>query len=329
MLIILTGGTGLIGKALGPRLVTAGYRIHLLTRSPEKARKTISYPCDIFSWNALSDSFPKEALPSRNEDWGVIHLAGENIFKWPWTRSFKKAVRQSRVQGTSALVRCVSQCNFPPKFFISAGAVGVYGEQETGVARKGMEDHAVLENKNAESFLQKNPETLFLQKVCVDWERSALSAKRFSRTVVFRLGHVLSTDGGFLKNQVSLVNWKVYGFLKSKKPHWISWIHEEDLTGLFLWAMDNKDVEGIYNAVAPEPVTLREFSEMLCRNLNFKPWIPPLPMSLLKFLGGEPAKNILISCKVFPEKAQRRGYIFQYSNIGVALTHLLCKQKNR
>ena len=248
----------------------------------------------------------------------------------PWTRSFKKAVRHSRVQGTHALVRCISQVNFPPKFFISAGAVGVYGEKETEVVReKRAEDSAILENENAESFLQKHPETLFLQKVCVDWERSALSAKRFSRTVVFRLGHVLSTEGGFLKNQVSLVNGKMYGFLKSKKPHWISWIHEEDLTKLFLWAMDNKDVEGVYNAVAPEPVTLREFSETLCRNLNFKPWIPPLPMSLLKFLGGEPAKNIFVSCKVFPEKAKHRGYIFQYSNIEVALTHLLSKRKNR
>ena len=373
MLIVLTGGTGLIGKALVQKLTEAGFRVNLLVRSPEKARREISRHCGIFLWNALSDLPPKGAFPQKKEDWGVIHLSGENIFRLPWTKAFKKALYRSRVAGTKNLVQTLSRLPFPPDFFLSASAVGIYGENksaeetesltpskqndETRNRLKGTDgqqqtpkispspqpkapiNFPIAKQKSSEqnnkaqqraeenkAFKEKGSSGLFLQKVCRDWEKEALQAGAFSRTVIFRLGYVLSPKGGFLKTQLSLMDRKIYGFLKTKKPFWISWIHEEDVTGLFLWAARSNSVKGIYNAASPGPVTLKDFSLNLCRRRNFKPFLPPVPLSLLKFAGGEAAKNLFISHKVFPKRAESQGYVFQRPEIKGALDDLL---KNR
>ena len=306
MLIVLTGGTGLIGRALGQKLTAAGHRIHLLTRSPEKARTKIPWPCEIFKWNALSDPLPEEAIPKHKEEWGLIHLAGEPIFNWPWRKKVKTAIYQSRVTGTKNLVRSLSRLPAPPTFVISAGAIGIYGETE---------------DAKEEGLPQETP--LFLQKVCKDWEGEAMKAEDFSRTVVFRFGHILSNEGGFLGKQIFFINKKLYGFLKTTKPLWMSWIHREDVLGLFMWAIYSENVKGIYNAVSPHPVTWRDFSKELCEQLNFKPWLPSTPLSLLKIFGGEMAKNIFISCKAFPKRAEGQGYTFQYPDLKEALNHLL------
>lgn len=306
MLIVLTGGTGLIGKALGRKLTEAGHRVHLLTRRPEKTKGKIPWPCEVFQWNALSGSLPKEAIPQQKEKWGVINLAGESIFHWPWRKSVKKAIYQSRIAGTKNLVQSLSQLSHPPDFFINAGAIGIYGETE-----------------KAEEDKSPSDTPLFLQKVCRDWEKEARKAEAFSRTVIFRFGHVLAKEGGFLEKQLFLINKKIYGFIKTAKPLWISWIHREDVAGLFLWAIESDTVKGAYNAVSPHPVTLKEFSEQLCRPLNFKPWIPPTPLSLLKKLGGEMAGNLLISCKAFPKKGEEQGYVFQHPDLKEALNSLL------
>ena len=306
MLIVLTGGTGLIGRALGRKLTEAGHRVHLLTRNPEKTGKKIPWPCEIFKWNALSDSLPKGVVPTQKEKWGFINLSGEPIFNWPWNKVVKNSIYQSRVTGTKNLVHSLSQLPFPPDFFINAGAIGIYGETE--------------EAKEEDTPL-KTP--LFLQKVCKDWEEEAFKAEAFSRTVVFRLGHVLSDEGGFLGTQLSFIHKKIYGFLKTKKNLWMSWIHREDVMELLLWAIHSENVKGIYNAVSPQPATWKDFSTELCRQLNFKPWIPPTPLSLMKILGGELAKNILISCKAFPKKVEGQGYTFRHPELKEALNHLL------
>ena len=309
MLIVLTGGAGLIGTALVQKLRAGGHRVNLLVRSPKKVRKEISRNCGIFLWNALSGPPPKEAFPKTKEPWGAVHLSGENVFRWPWTKAVKKNLYQSRVTGTKNLVQTLSRLPFPPDFFISASAVGIYGTNESA------EESSALEEKGSGK--------LFLQKICRDWEKEALQAGAFSRTTVFRLGYVLSARGGFLKKQLSLINRKIYGFLKTDRPFWISWIHEEDVTELFLWAVRQSAVKGIYNAVSPAPVTLKDFSTELCRRLNFKPLAPPVPLSFLKFLGGEAAKNLFISYKVFPKRAESQGYVFRHPEIKEALSALL------
>ncbi|MCY4512874.1 MAG: NAD-dependent epimerase/dehydratase family protein, partial [Bdellovibrionales bacterium] len=157
MLIVLTGGTGLIGKALGQRLTEAGHQVHLLTRRPEKAKNKIPWPCEVFQWNALSNSLPKEAVPEQKEKWGVINLAGESIFHWPWRKSVKKTIYQSRITGTKNLVQSLSQLSHPPDFFINASAIGIYGETEITAEKESPPDSP-----------------LFLQTVCKDWEKETL-----------------------------------------------------------------------------------------------------------------------------------------------------------
>ena len=309
---------------------------------------------------------PMEAFPQKKEDWGVIHLAGENIFRLPWTKTLKKNLYRSRVTGTKNLVQTLSRLSFPPDFFVSASAVGIYGDNnpkdeknrptpfkqndETADRLKGADrpgspvsrpslfskdtpsfdpaypkqnNKPQTENEKSKAFRERGTAELFLQKICRDWEKEAGRAGDFSRTVIFRLGYVLSLKGGFLKAQLSFINRKIYGFLKTKNPFWISWIHEEDVTGLFLWAAGSNNVKGIYNAVSPAPVTLKDFSLKLCRRLKFKPFLPPVPLSFLKFFGGEAAKNLFISYKVFPKRAENQGYVFQHPEIKSALDDLL------
>ena len=178
MTIVLTGGTGLVGRALGQRLSSENYKIRLLARSKPK---NIPYPCQLFLWPDFQSLPPAEAFPIKG-DYGVIHLAGEPISQWPWTSHLKNKIYDSRVKGAQKLVQTLHKLSHPPSFFFSAGAVGIYGEQG---------EKRITENDSLP------PPRLFLQKVCKNWEAEALKANEFCRTVVFRLGLVMAYEKGF------------------------------------------------------------------------------------------------------------------------------------
>ena len=302
MVILLTGGTGLIGRALSLRLIEEGHTLHLLVRNVEKA-KAFFPSCKVFFWDGFS-SFPKEALPKDSENWGVIHLAGENIFQWPWFQKRKKSIYNSRVNLTKNLITHLSEASFPPKFFIGMSAVGIYGESE---------------NTAEEKLFHKT--SSFLQNLCMNWEKEAFFSEAFTRTVIFRLGHVLSKEGGFLGRQLAFINKKCYGPLKTVKPLWISWIHIDDLIDFFLWVMNSQNAKGIYNVVSPHPVTLKEFTKVLFEKTKFKSFFPALPLSILKFIGGEMIDNIFVSSKIASSKG--KSFPFKYATLEQALNHLL------
>ena len=293
MIVILTGGTGFIGQAIAQVLSSEGYSIHLIAR---KAEKKMPFPCKTFLWPCVNDPFPMEAIPKKTP-YLLIHLLGEPIAQWPWTKQLKKRILSSRVLGTKKIVESLLKAENPPQFFLSAGATAYYGNREGETVT---EDSCIYEDQN-----------LFLQRVCKEWEAEALKIQTLCRAVVLRFGMVLSPKGAFLKKQSPFLRRSFLPSIRSKKPIWLSWIALEDAQALLKWALQNKQASGIYNAAAPEPIEINDFYSLLSK--KFKSRLIPFPFWFVRLLGGELIKNLFCSLKVIPQKALKEGFIFKYS----------------
>ena len=301
MIIVLTGGTGLIGRALGPKLISKNHKIHLLSR---KILKAPPYPCRQFLWPEARAEPPAEAFP-KNEDYGALHFLGEPVSRWPWTSARKEKIFSSRVDGSRCLIAALKKQPRAPLFFLSAGATGIYGAR--GAER--LTENSPIPRKN-----------LFLQKVCGSWEEEALKAGAICRTLIFRLGAVLSHKKGFLPAHSRL---PLIPLILSRKASWLSWIAIEDLISLILWAMETETARGIYNAASPHPIPLKSFYSILAGQKKIKALFrPPLPLFLIKNLGGEMTRNLLASCRAFPEKAQKEGFQFKNPDLEAYLKNL-------
>ena len=299
MIVIVTGGTGLVGQALGLRLSAQAYKLVLPARRPEKAL----YPCRKILWPGFDAPFPLSAFPKKG-DYGWIHLLGEPVASWPWTKARREKIRFSRTEGTKRALSALKNHPNRPRFFLAATALGIYGERA------------------GEIVTEKSPisrQGLFLQELCREWEEEALKASSLCRTALFRLAHVLSFQGGFLNVQARFLKAGIRPLVLSKNPCWLSWIALEDLLDMILWAVENPSVKGIYNAASPRPVSLRDFYKSLARSRKFPALPLPLPLSLMRRAGGEMTKNLLASCRVLPEKALREGFVFQKENLADAL----------
>ena len=304
MIFVVTGGTGLVGQALIKKLLEEKHTVYNISR---KSRSSAANYKE-FVWPEGSAEFPLEALP-KQEDYGVINLAGEPVSSWPWTKKKKEKIYSSRVHRAQQLVSVLEKQ--PPQFFISSSAVGIYGEQ----------GGQVITEENSLPI-----QDFFLQKVCLDWEESALRASSMCRTVIFRLGVVLSYEKGFLYEQSKWIKKGLLPFIFSLKEHWLSWISIEDLTSLILWFIKNSQAKGVYNAVSPEPVPLNRFYFVLKQeNKPAKvPFIPlPCPLFVLKAIGGEMFKNLLMNSRVVPGKALSEGFTFKQVGLQKALKRKL------
>lgn len=295
MIVVLTGGTGLVGQALGQKLSAKNYKIHLLTRKLQD----VSYPCEQFLWPDVTADLPQKAFP-REENYGVIHLAGESVFQWPWTRKVKEKIYLSRVEGAKKLIAIMKTLSHSPQFFLSASATGIYGDQGDQI----LTEASPISDQN-----------LFLQKVCKNWEAEALKASSVYRTLICRFGVVMSYKKGFLYEQVKWIKRGFLPLILTQNPLWLSWIALEDLDSMILWAIENKKASGIYNAVSPKPVLLKDFYKVFAKQIKYKGIKIPSPLFLMKLVGGEMAKNLLISSKVLPEKALSQGFVFQYPDL--------------
>ena len=307
MIVVVTGGTGLIGQALVKSLIQENYTVHILTRKPKdsKSEDSNSAHCKEFVWPENLDSPPMEAFPKK-ESYGVINLAGEPVSNWPWTKKKKEKIYSSRVNRTQQLVSALK--GRTPQFFISASAVGIYGERENQIF-----------TEESDIFRQN----FFLQKVCLDWEESALRASSICRTVIFRLGIVLSYKGGFLYEKNKWMKKGFLPFIFNFKEFWLSWISITDLTSLILWAVQNESVAGVYNAVSPKPVELKQFYFAL-KNASEGLFFIRIfcPLFLLQKIGGEMFKNLLMNSKTAPAKSLSEGFIFKQKSLETALKQM-------
>jgi uncharacterized protein (TIGR01777 family) len=297
--VLISGGTGSIGSLMADFLHRQGHEVGLLSRS-EKNDGTFK----TYKWNIKDNYLDPEALESCDY---IIHLAGAGIADKAWTAGRKKEIIESRVLSTDLLYNQVKKHKTPLKAFISASAVGYYGQ--------------VTSNKN---FTEKDKSANdFVGKTCFLWEQAAEQFEDLGiRTVRLRIGVVLMEKGGALEKMVQPIR---MGFGSPLGPgkQYIPWIHVDDLIGMFYKALTSDDMSGAYNAVAPEPARNAEFTRILAQVLNKKLWLPNVPAFVLKALLGDRASLVLKGSRVSSQKIESTGFTFKYTSLEPALKNLL------
>lgn len=301
MRILLTGATGFVGRAIVAKLHADGHAIAVLSRDPHSVARKLGIDAEAFAWDAMSGPPPEEALAGVDV---VIHLAGESIAAGRWTEKAKGAILDSRVRGTRNLVAGLNRLSGKIPAFLSASAVGFYGD--TG------EDYIDESAPRGAGFLAS---------VCDRWETEARLAPA-ERIGIFRFGLVLGPGGGALAKMLPLFRMGLGGPLGSGKQ-WMSWIQLDDLVGIFREAVADDRFSGIINCVAPETVRNAEFAHTLGEVLE-RPAIVPTPAFALRFAFGEMADEALLaSQRVNPGFLLRTGFSFRHPTLFSALTNSL------
>lgn len=297
MKILISGASGLVGKYLIPTLLAKGHTVSKLVRvkpnSPDEIR-----------WDAEKGFSIGESAKLERFD-AVIHLAGDNVASENWSDEKKRKIKESRVVGTRVLVDALKTLKNPPKHFISASAIGFYGSRGATILNE--------ESASGEGFL---PE------VCVAWEDEIVKAEAFARVAFLRIGVVLAKDGGALEKMITPFKFFVGGTIGSGKQ-WMSWIAIDDLIKIFHFVLENENLRGAFNAVAPNAVTNDEFTKTLGKVLH-RPTILPMPEFAIKLLFGEMGETLLLEgARVYPQKLLDAKFIFDYINLDAAMRHVL------
>ena len=294
MKILITGASGLIGKALQKSFSEKGYEMLLAGRGEPKHENQIQW--------TVEDGFRKEDLPRLEELDVVVHLAGEGIAGLRWTDEKKKAIRDSRVQGTRNLVNALAGLKQKPKVFIAGSALGFYGDRG---------DEIMTETGS--------PGDTFLAEVCREWETESRRAEDLGiRTVLLRTGIVLSKDGGALATMMTPFKFGVGGIIGSG-TQWMSWISLDDVVGIVNFAIENENLRGAINVVGPNPVTNEEFTKTL-GDVLYRPTFLPLPEFAVNLVFGEMGDALLIhSTRVEPKRLLDAGYEFKFKSLKSAL----------
>lgn len=297
--VLITGATGLVGVEVSKALIAEGYDLVILGRRKEmEFRQSFTLPCEYYVWSDSSLTLPpKEALSVDC----AINLMGEPIAKGRWTKSQMVRIWDSRIPATQNLVTALNQHAPQLSAFISASAIGYYGNRGNEILSE-----------------STGPADDFMARLCVEWEEA--SKKIQSRSIQIRIGLVMSHQGGALTKMVPLFENNL-GATLSQGRHWISWIHIDDLVKIILFGLKNENVKGPINAVSPYPVTNAEFTEELACAVKTKALLRA-PSFALKLAIGKMAEVVLSSQKVEPSVLLRLGFAFEFPKIADALQNL-------
>ena len=303
--IVVTGGTGFIGRALCASLQQDGHRVTVLTRRPQEVNRLYGDAVTAVEWNEGGAGEWEQTLERAD---AVINLAGAPIADARWTTARKRLLADSRVSTTRLLVDALSRRSSKPRTLISASGIGYYGASDDRVL-----DEGAPRGRG------------FLADLCLEWEAAALEAAAFgTRVVTLRTGMVLEQDGGALPKM--LLPFRLFaGGPIMPGSQWVSWIHRRDHIGLIQWALTTETVSGPVNAVAPGAVTMRMFCDSLGRVLHRPSWLP-VPGGVLQLALGELATLMTTGQRVIPTKALAGGYQFQYPMLEPALRAILSKE---
>jgi len=302
--VLITGGTGLIGKAITKELLVKNYEVIILTRDPEKytAGDKISYA----KWDIEKQSIDMDAVAKADY---IIHLAGANVGEKRWTGKRKKEIVDSRVKSGELLVKVLSGKTNKIKAVISASAIGWYGPDEFSIYK---------------SFSETDPAYKdFLGQTCAQWEKSITPVAQFNkRLVILRTGIVLSNEGGAFPEFKKPLSFGLATIPGTGKQV-ISWIHIDDLVRVYIYSIENEKLKGIYNAVAPRPVPTKQLVLELARTKKKTFFIPVyVPSFVLKIVFGEMSIEVLKSATVSCKKIQNERFTFLYPSIESAIRQL-------
>ena len=294
--ILVSGASGLIGSALLPSLQSSAYEVTRLVRGAATGKGDVA-------WDPSRPVAP-ESVSGFD---AVVHLAGESIVG-RWTEAKKRRVRESRVQGTRNLAEALAAAPQPPRVFVSASAIGYYGDRGEETLRE-----------------ESSPGSGFLPEVCREWEAAAEPATKAGiRTAQLRFGVVLSASGGALQKMLPPFRMGVGGNIGSGRQ-WMSWIDIDDVVGAILHVIKNDSLRGPINVVGPNPVRNAEFTKTLASVLS-RPAILPMPAFAARLVFGQMADELLLaSQRVEPTNLSSTGYTFQNPELRSALEDILNK----
>ena len=295
MRLLLLGCTGFIGKELLSTLLEEGHNISVVSR---KSIDRLNLKTNLSDLNFIKTDLSKEQnwkdenlINVLKDSDGIINLIGEPIADKKWTKLQKQKIEDSRINTTRFLMKTLKKYKINPKVLINGSAIGYYGT-------------SLSEEFNENSSSGND----FLAKLCKKWECVASEKPFFSRLVIFRIGIVLESEGGALAKMLPIFKIGLGGPI-GDGMQWMSWIHRSDLCALITRALVDKKFSGVYNAVAPEPVLMKDFSNTLGKCLN-RPNLLPVPGSILKLLLGDGATLVLEGQKVISKKLN--FYKFKY-----------------
>ncbi len=298
MKILVTGGTGFIGRALCPALIAAGHSLTIFSRYPGRVNKT-------YGNQAVALSAMKTLTESHEFD-AIINLSGAPVFGELWSEERKKTLLQTRIDMTQDLVQYIAKAQIKPKVFLSGSGVGFYGDQGDTI----LDESSPAHDEN------------FSRQLCVQWEAEAEKAKEYGvRVCQLRTGLVLGKDGGFLKPLILPFKLGLGGRMGSGNQ-WMPWIHLDDHVAICQMLLENTELSGEINLTAPHPVINREFARILARVLR-RPAFLPLPGWTLKMLFSEMAELLLGSQRVIPKRLMDAGYQFKFPELETAMRDIL------
>ena len=302
--IVITGGTGLIGTAITNALVAKGHEVIILSRYPEQQNTSLNN-VSFAKWDITKQQVDSRVIARAQF---IIHLAGSGIADKRWTSRRKNEIMESRVKGSELLVKSLKEVSNSVQAVISASAIGHYGP----------------DNPAGTEFSETDPHYEdFLGQTCKKWEDSISPVQELNkRLVILRTGIVLSNEGGALHEFKRPLNFGLATILGDGRQV-ISWIHIDDLVRLYIAAMENENLSGVYNAVAPQPVTNKEFVLTLAKELRGNFFIPIyVPSFILKWVLGEMSIEVLKSATVSNKKIRATGFSFLYPTIHAAIASL-------
>ncbi|TDN87225.1 hypothetical protein DET49_11386 [Salegentibacter sp. 24] len=300
MRVLITGATGLIGSKISRLCREKGIDVYYLSTSKDKLEDEPNYKG--FYWNPEENEIDPNAIQGVD---AIINLVGASIAE-RWTPEQKEKILKSRTETASLLYKCLEENEHQVRNLVSASAIGVYPSS--------------LEKLYTEQ--DQGVDDSFVGEVVVKWEEAVDNFRDLGIQVAkIRIGLVLAENGGMLQKLKEPVNFSVGSPLGSGKQ-WQSWIHIDDIGGIFMFALEQK-LSGIYNAVAPNPVTNKELVNEVASQMGKPVWLPNVPKVALKLVLGEMSHLVLSSQLVSSDKIEQQGYTFKYVNLTKALEDLI------
>jgi uncharacterized protein (TIGR01777 family) len=302
MKIVITGGTGLIGRHLAPRLLSLGHEVTVVTRNPERARSLLDPRISL--WKGLYDQASLDGFDA------VINLAGEPIADRRWNTAQKERLCQSRWQITERLVALFKASARPPAILISGSATGYYGDLGEVVVTE-----------------EEPPHNEFTHKLCARWEQIACQAQGDqTRVCLLRTGVVLAPKGGILGKLLPLFRIGLGGPSGTGRQY-LPWIHIDDMVNAIIWLLDN-DLRGPFNMVAPYPVRNEQFAHALGHALK-RPALVRAPAFAIRALMGESSVLVLGGQRALPKRLEASGFGFRWYDLEEALQDVLDQTSSR
>ncbi|MCX7728628.1 MAG: TIGR01777 family oxidoreductase [Bacteroidia bacterium] len=297
--VLITGGSGMIGKYLSEKLVEKNYTVCWLSQN----KKITHEKTKIYFWDIQSKTIDLQAFENTQY---VVHLAGANIAQKRWTNEFKREILNSRIESTDLLIRTIIDNKLPIKKLVGASAVGYYGM------------------KNDEKIYTEddNPGDDFLAHVCALWEEAYRPlVVHHIPTAILRIGLVLSHTGGIYTKLKPLFQIGLGSALGNGKQY-MPWIHIDDLCNMIIFLLENENIQGIFNAVSDEYISNYKFSKKMAESFHAPFFLPNIPEFILKMIFGEQYQLLVTGLKTSNEKIKRAGFQFRFSTLEDALHDL-------